>query len=332
MTDLLEIAFTLGSISAILAVVAMLLAYRYRHLQDMMVYHPNVPENSTQICADPADFGLSSYDEVRIETTDGITLHGYFLHHSPATATTHPSSGSVVVYFHGNAGNIGHRLPIARLLVQNLHCSVLMVDYRGYGLSDPVMPTEEGLKLDAQAVMDFLLRHPRVHRDKIFVFGTSLGGAVAIDLAARPQYMRHVAGLILENTFTSIGDMADTLFAPMIYRTLPRGSKLLVPFLKYVVKPVVLFVGWWSIDRIRKVAAPTLLLSGLRDELVPPSHMKSLYEVSQLSSRLSGCERDVQFVEFPQGKHNDLFLAKGYAQHIDQFMKAALKRRQVEVV
>jgi len=119
----------------------------------------------------------------------------------------------------------------------------------------------------------------------------------------------------------------------MLYRSLPRGSKLLVPFLKYVVKPIVLFVGWWSIDKIRKVSAPCLLLSGLKDELIPPSHMKLLYEARASSTGMPSSSGDVQFVEFPNGKHNDLFLSKGYVSSIEQFMKLTIKRRtQVEVV
>lgn len=324
--DPVDAVFTFMFIGGVVGAVCMLIAYRFRSWQDLMVYHPNTPEDSNTVVMDPSEVGIEHYEAIRVETSDGVSLHGYFLHSHPIG--NHPPP-FVLVYFHGNAGNVGHRLPIARLMMQSLRCSILMVDYRGYGLSDPIVPCEEGLKLDAQAVLDYLLGHPHVPKDKIFVLGTSLGGAVTIDLAARPTYARHIAGAIIENTFTSISDMADVLFSPMLQRSFPRAAWFLVPFLKYVVKPVVLFVGWWSVDTVRKIQCPMLFLSGAKDELVPPAHVKALHEVALISKQSDL----VQFVEFPLGKHNDLFIAKGYTQSIDSFVKSALRRRQaIEVV
>ena len=111
-----------------------------------------------------------------------------------------------ILMFHGNAGNIGHRVPIARILEENLGCNVLMLEYRGYGLSTGT-PDEEGLKLDAQTGLDFLRQYDETKDAKIVVYGQSLGGAVAIDLVAKNQEAGDIAGLILENTFTSIKKM-----------------------------------------------------------------------------------------------------------------------------
>ena len=331
----------------VLLFLVMLLAYRFRHLQDAMVYHPLTPEDSTTNCMTPSDFGMSNWENVQITTSDKVRLRGYMIRPevgsgpvtmvAPATGRASSSGGATVVapheplctlvYFHGNAGNVGHRLPIARLLIGQLRCVVLMVDYRGYGLSDRVDPTEEGLKIDAQATMDFVLSTPRIPKERIFILGTSLGGAVTIDLLARPLYSRAISGAILENTFTSISDMADSVFTPFLERAAPQAAWCLIPFLQRFVKPLIMFVGWWSEDVIRKVSCPLLFLSGARDEIVPQVQMKRLHEVAVLSAKSSY----VQFVDFPMGKHNDLFTMKGYCQAIETFVKEVLSRREIQV-
>lgn len=332
----------------VLLLIVMVLAYRFRHLQDAMVYHPMTPEDSTTNCMTPTDFGMTNWETIQITTVDKVRLRGYMMRpevgSGPVTmvapANGRAATGSngqtviapheplcTLVYFHGNAGNVGHRLPIARLLISQLRCVVLMVDYRGYGLSDRVDPTEEGLKIDAQATMDFVLSYPRIPKERIFILGTSLGGAVAIDLLSRPLYSRAISGAILENTFTSISDMADSVFTPFLERAAPQAAWCLIPFLQRFVKPLIMFVGWWSEDIIRKVSCPLLFLSGSRDELVPQSQMKRLHEVAVLSAKSSY----VQFVDFPMGKHNDLFTMKGYCQAIETFVKEVLSRREIQV-
>ena len=105
--------------------------------------------------------------------------------------------------FHGNAGNIGHRVPIARALQESLGCNVLMLEYRGYGLSTGT-PDENGLMIDAQTGLDWIRNREETKDTKIVVYGQSLGGAVSIKLVAQNQKAGDIAGLILENTFTSI--------------------------------------------------------------------------------------------------------------------------------
>jgi fermentation-respiration switch protein FrsA (DUF1100 family) len=105
--------------------------------------------------------------------------------------------------FHGNAGNIGHRVPIAKAVQDTLQCNVFMLEYRGYGMSTGV-PDEAGLKIDAQTGLDYLRHRPETRNTKIVVYGQSLGGAVAINLVASNQEPGDIGGLILENTFLSI--------------------------------------------------------------------------------------------------------------------------------
>jgi len=108
--------------------------------------------------------------------------------------------------FHGNAGNIGHRLPIAKVLVNDLYCNVLMLEYRGYGLSTGD-PGEKGITIDAQTGLDYIRAREDLKDTKIVVYGQSLGGAVAIGLVGRNQDQGDIAGLVLENTFLSIQKM-----------------------------------------------------------------------------------------------------------------------------
>lgn len=108
--------------------------------------------------------------------------------------------------FHGNAGNIGHRVPIAKVLEENLGCNVLMLEYRGYGLSTGT-PDEDGINIDAQTALDYVRNQKETQGGKIVVYGQSLGGAVAIQLVAKNQKARDISAMVLENTFTSIKEM-----------------------------------------------------------------------------------------------------------------------------
>ncbi|KAI5306073.1 hypothetical protein KEM55_008736, partial [Ascosphaera atra] len=106
--------------------------------------------------------------------------------------------------FHGNAGNIGHRVPIAEALAYNLACNVFMVEYRGYGASTGT-PDEKGIKIDAQAALDYLLSREDLKDTKLVVYGQSLGGAVSTWLSVKNP--DKVAAVVLENTFLSLRKM-----------------------------------------------------------------------------------------------------------------------------
>jgi fermentation-respiration switch protein FrsA (DUF1100 family) len=108
--------------------------------------------------------------------------------------------------FHGNAGNIGHRLPIAKILANDMYCNVLMLQYRGYGLSTG-NPNEKGIAIDSQTGLDYIRSREDLKKTKIIIYGQSLGGAVSIGLAVKNKDRGDIAGLILENTFLSIKKM-----------------------------------------------------------------------------------------------------------------------------
>jgi hypothetical protein len=147
----------------------------------------------------PNQFGLSDWDDLKLHTPDGETLSAFFIRPSNRRL----ARDVTILMFHGNAGNIGHRIPIAKVLEENSGCNILMLEYRGYGLSSGT-PNEEGIMIDAQTGLDYIRRQKSTQGGKIIVYGQSLGGAVGIQLVARNQEAGDIAGLILENTFTSM--------------------------------------------------------------------------------------------------------------------------------
>lgn len=198
-------------------------------------------------CPKPSSFGIHDYEDVRIFTPDGETLAAYFIR--PANSSL--AINSTILTFHGNAGNIGHRIPMARELVLMTGCSVVMLEYRGYGLSTGD-PDEKGLKIDAQSGLDWIREYHETKHSDIIVYGQSLGGAVAIDLVARNQEAGDIVGLILENTFLSIKKMIPSAFPP---------AKYLAPLCHQY---------WCSEDALPLICdIPILFLSGLVDEIVP---------------------------------------------------------------
>ena len=147
----------------------------------------------------PTQFGITDYEDLRLPTPDGEILGAFFIRPANKGIATNVT----ILMFHGNAGNIGHRVPIAKVLEENLGCNVLMLEYRGYGMSTGT-PDEKGLMIDAQTGLDYIRTAKETKDGKIVIYGQSIGGAVAIQLAAKNQEEGDVIGLILENTFTSI--------------------------------------------------------------------------------------------------------------------------------
>src|SRR5581483_4444145 len=175
-----------------------------RWLEQALVYHPD--RNLSMI---PNSFGLP-FEELRLTAEDGASIHGWFL---PA-----PSSkpGYAILFCHGNAGNISHRLTKSRLL-RPLGLAILLFDYRGYGRSEGT-PSEEGTYWDAEAAYRYLVDKKGYSPDRIVLYGESLGAAVALELALR----RASRALILESPFTSVPDMGQRIFPYLPLRWLLR--------------------------------------------------------------------------------------------------------------
>ena len=156
------------------------------------------------------------------------------------------------MWFHGNAENIGHGLEHLGFYAR-LGVNVLAVDYRGYGKSEG-SPDEAGVYRDADAAYDYLLQERHIHPQDIFVFGHSLGGAVAVDLASR----RECGGLIVQSSFTSAKDMARRTFRIPLFEYIPKSQ-------------------FNSLEKIRGVRAAILIVHGTRDETVPFSMGQRLF-------------------------------------------------------
>jgi abhydrolase domain-containing protein 13 len=158
--------------------------------QNKLIYPSSFPQNSRLEVALPDQYGMKNYDQVWITTIDKVKLHCYYIKNS---------STKTLIYFHANAGNMGHRLPIASHLMRVLGCNVFMVSYRGYGKSEST-PNEKGMIKDAQAALDYVLDQKL--GDSILVYGQSIGGAVAIDLVSKNT--GKISCLFIENTFLSL--------------------------------------------------------------------------------------------------------------------------------
>ncbi|XVE54017.1 hypothetical protein DITRI_Ditri03aG0049000 [Diplodiscus trichospermus] len=280
----------------VVAGMALLVAF-----QEKLVYVPVLPGLTKSYPITPARLRLI-YEDVWLRSSDGVRLHAWFIKLFP------DCRGPTILFFQENAGNIAHRLEMVRIMLQRLQCNVFMLSYRGYGASDGY-PSQHGIIDDAQTALNHLSQRSDIDTDRIVVFGRSLGGAVGTVLTKNNP--DKVAALILENTFTSILDMAGVLL-PFLKCFIggpgTKGPKIL----NFLVRS-----PWSTIDIIGQVKQPVLFLSGLQDEMVPPSHMQMLY------AKAAAHNKQCLFVEFPTGMHMDTWLAGGdhYWRTIRQFFE-----------
>ncbi|MGH8717447.1 MAG: alpha/beta hydrolase [Burkholderiales bacterium] len=191
----------------------------------------------------PEDYHLP-YEDVRIPVGNGEALHGWWI----------AGGDRVLLFLHGNSGNVSTNLPQA-VRFARLGFSVLMVDYRGYGESSGEAPSESRVYEDAEAAHRFLLNEGVPDRD-IFIYGHSLGGAVAVELASR---VRHAAGLILEGTFTSLADFARARF----------------PFIPL---ERILQHRFDSLSKVTGLTLPVLVIHGTADQTIPYQMSERLFD------------------------------------------------------
>lgn len=194
----------------IIDVILVIFSVIFYYAQDLLLYHPDLPANSRIYIPIPSLHNLP-HETVSIRTPDKVTLHAFWVSQPEERSKSVPT----IVYFHGNAGNMGHRMQNVFGIFYHMNCNVLMVEYRGYGLSTGA-PSERGLATDARAAIDYLYTRHDLDHTQIVVFGRSLGGAVAIDVAADTVYSQKIMCAIVENTFTSIPEMAVELVHPSV--------------------------------------------------------------------------------------------------------------------
>jgi hypothetical protein len=251
--------------------------------QSRLLYYPDIP--SRQILFTPDQAGLS-YETVEIVTEDGVKLHGWFLPAEKARGT--------LLFFHGNAGNISHRLDSLKIF-HELNLEVLIFDYRGYGRSEGE-PTEKGTYRDAEAAWRYLTEQRGIPARNILFFGRSLGAAIAARMASRKEAI----GLILESAFTSVPDMAANLYPFLPARWLAR--------FRYDTRA---YLG--------SVSAPVLVVHSREDEIIPFENGRKLF---------TAAKGPKQFLEL-HGGHNEGFLVNldTYQEGLDEFIQSCLTAR-----
>ncbi|CCC70204.1 hypothetical protein NCAS_0E01340 [Naumovozyma castellii] len=264
-----------------LASISLTALYMY---QNKIIY-PSWAQGARNHVDTPASRDLP-YERVVLTTEDGINIEAYDLQNN--------NSSTTVLILCPNAGNIGYSIPILDLFYRQLGVSVFIYSYRGYGKSQG-SPNEAGLKKDADCVMEYLSKSSFHRKNKLVLYGRSLGGANAIYIASK--FPKICDAVILENTFLSIRKVIPYLF--------PLLSK--VTFMCHEV---------WNSEQLITQCDPTtnfLFLNGLMDEIVPPAHMKKLFDTCPA--------RDKKFFEFPLGHHNDTIVQDGYWDIIRDFLK-----------
>lgn len=264
----------MGRITAIVVCTALLPAFgcasNGRSFEDTVVYHPRAYPDG--------DWTPESGIEDAWFEADGHKLHGWFAEAKGPRA--------VVLYAHGNAGNVSDLRYVLQLYRDKMNASVLVFDYRGYGRSEGV-PSEEGVLVDARAARKWLAARTNVREQDIVLVGRSLGGGVAVDLAAKDG----ARGLILESTFTSLPDAAAGQFPLLPYRSVMH-SRL------------------DSLSKIPNYHGPLLQLHGDADRLVA-------YDVGR--KLFTAANEPKQFVTVPGGGHS-LSLSPRYLDALDQFL------------
>ncbi len=257
-----------------------IIAFVY-YSQSSLIYYPNMPGRN--LIATPEQIGLK-YQNVQLVTADGVNLHGWFIPSNHAIGT--------VVFFHGNAGNISHRLESIDVF-NGLNLNVFIIDYRGYGKSEGKV-TEKGTYRDAEAAWIYLTETRSISTNKIIIFGRSLGASIATWLASK----KTPAALIIESGFTSIPSIAKRIYPYLPVRWLTH--------FKYDTK-----------SYVKNLSSPVLVVHSKNDEIIPFDEGLELFNAAP---------KNKQFLEM-RGGHNDGFLITGsaYIEGLRTFIQSNLQ-------
>ena len=255
----------------------------------LLVFQSNLvfyPEIDREVAATPALAKLQ-YEDIHLKTADGIDLHGWYV---PA-----PQQRGTVLFLHGNAGNISHRLDSIEMFYR-LGYSTLIFDYRGYGNSGG-KPTEQGTYRDAEAAWRYLTEQRHIPECRIVLFGESMGGAVAAWMAAR----QNPAALVISSGFTSVPDLGQQLYPYLPVRLLAR-------------------IRYDTRESLRSVTAPVLIAHSKADDIIPYEHGRALFAAANPPK---------QFLDLAGG-HNDgfIFMRETWVKALGDFLGEHVARRQ----
>lgn len=254
-----------------------------------MIYFPTRYPDGLWALEDVTRHSGCALEDCFFAAEDGIRLHAWWCRPAHAEGVT---ADMVLLWFHGNAGNLSHRADLMLRLAKT-PAQVFIVDYRGYGRSEG-RPSEEGLYRDGEAAWRYLSEERGVAPARIVLFGDSLGAAVAVDLATRVE----AAGLIVQSGFSSVPDMAAAHF-PFVPRALIRTKMD-------------------SLSKVQKVQGPKLFIHSPQDEVVPYELGRRLFEAAGEPKR---------FLDIPGASHNDMDVVGGHV-YFDGFARFLAQCRQ----
>ncbi|KAH9059319.1 Alpha/Beta hydrolase protein [Lactarius vividus] len=254
--------------------------------QNFLIYPSAFPAGARENVPVPTDFSIP-YTDLELTTPDDVKIKAFLLlqrtvlnmgetlvewEEGPPSDEEFAAARPTVLMFHGNGGNHGHRIPLGKIFFGKMRCNVIMLSYRGYGHSEGT-PSEKGLQIDAQTVLDYVRAHPILSKTRIILYGQSIGGAVSIDLAYRNPDA--ITALIVENTFMSLP------------RLIPTAMPLLGPF------SFLCHQKWESYLKAPKLPPDmrVLMLGGARDEVVPRSQMQELWAIIRSRGRARDAEK-----------------------------------------
>lgn len=307
--------------------VALLFLALVHFIESFFTFVPNVPDRSRFFTEMPQ---FSKWRVVKLTVPpmgsgSNVVLKCFLiLQEDPSKRAQAPT----ILFLHGNAGNIGHRLPIAKLLYDVCSANIFLLEYRGYGYSNG-QPNEHGIYSDAMTAFDYLASGADGDVDgrNIFIYGRSLGGAVAIDLSTRPGVAARARGTIVENTFSSIGGMSKTMCCNMI------GA-----LGKYCTPTPLIHNRFASLKKLKtrnlNGGMKFLFISGAKDDLVPPTMMMQLASAWAMNSKSQDPETSWIFenhrdflhngkegiVRFAEGNHGTTWMCEGYGDVIQRFI------------
>jgi fermentation-respiration switch protein FrsA (DUF1100 family) len=247
-------------------------------LENSLVYHP------TPASVDWQPPPAADVRDIELTSADGTKIHGWW----------YPQEGAAgaLLCFHGNAGNLSHRGALMAELRRELGVPVLIIDYPGYGRSGG-RPSEAGCYAAADAAYDWLTKEQKVAPAKLLIYGASLGGGVATDLASRREH----GALILVKTFTSMPDVGQGLYPWLPVRWLMRNR-------------------YDSLTKIKRCKEPVFVAHGTADQLIPFAHGQRLYAAANEPKR---------FFEMPGVDHNEDF-DPGFFTALKEFLREAEAR------
>jgi hypothetical protein len=259
-------------LTATVVVVYLVLIFGMMMLENSLIFLPSrYPEGLWT----PDGF---SFEDATFHSADGTRLHGWYVHHENPQA--------VILFSHGNAGNLSHRAAIVGRLNRQLRASVLIFDYRGYGKSEG-SPTEQGIVADARAARRWLAERAGVQEREIVLLGRSLGAGVAVDLAARDG----ARAVVLQNAFPSLPDVAAEHYWWLPVRLLMRNRLD-------------------SLSIIDQYHGPLLQSHGTADRVVLYALGRKLFEAAN---------EPKQFIDLPGLGHNDIH-PDSYYRALDDYL------------